>query len=62
MKTLITIQTTTTATTTIIIITTITTTTTIIALKGAIRDFVKSHCAANRLQLKWPGRNRVQIT
>ena len=36
-----------------------------IALKGAIRDFLQSpHCSTNRLQhvLKWPGRNRVQIT
>ena len=37
----------------------------IIAFKGAIRDFLQSpHSAANCLQhvLKWPGRNRVQIT
>ena len=38
----------------------------IIAFKGAIRDFFlqSPHSAANCLQhcLKWPGRNRVQIT
>ena len=37
----------------------------IIAFKGAIRDFLQSpHSAANCLKrtLKWPGRNRVQIT
>ena len=39
----------------------------IIAFKGSIRDVLQSpHCTVNRLQhihtLKWPGRNRVQIT